>query len=163
MWRWKGCCCSPSFHPSKSSLPSSNSTHLTISLPSPLPPPPPPFPSPALAAASSYLAPPHLSMVCIALFSCEIEFSFCGGQSESSFTSCSSDEHGTAALLDESEFIEVGYIAGVHGLHGELRVKPTTDFHELRFSNVCLCLHHFGWIGVFSWGLSSEFFPFFLT
>ncbi|OVA02076.1 UTP--glucose-1-phosphate uridylyltransferase [Macleaya cordata] len=35
---------------------------------------------------------------------------------------------------DESEFIEIGYICNVHGLQGELRVKPTTDFAELRFS-----------------------------
>ncbi|PKU73429.1 uncharacterized protein LOC110093368 isoform X1 [Dendrobium catenatum] len=30
-------------------------------------------------------------------------------------------------------FIEVGYITGVHGLKGELRVKPNTGFPELRF------------------------------
>ncbi|XP_047338045.1 uncharacterized protein LOC124941739 isoform X2 [Impatiens glandulifera] len=35
---------------------------------------------------------------------------------------------------EESEFIETGYISGVHGLQGEVRVKPKTDFHELRFS-----------------------------
>ncbi|KAG9447502.1 hypothetical protein H6P81_013630 [Aristolochia fimbriata] len=35
---------------------------------------------------------------------------------------------------EESEFIEIGYICNVHGLQGELRVKPTTDFPELRFS-----------------------------
>ncbi|XP_057746283.1 uncharacterized protein LOC130965541 isoform X2 [Arachis stenosperma] len=41
-------------------------------------------------------------------------------------------------LLDtptnESTFIDIGYISSVHGLHGELRVKPTTDFPQLRFS-----------------------------
>lgn len=37
---------------------------------------------------------------------------------------------------DESEFIEIGYICNVHGLQGELRIKPTTDFPELRFSKV---------------------------
>ncbi|GER24564.1 ribosome maturation factor rimM [Striga asiatica] len=33
-----------------------------------------------------------------------------------------------------SSFIETGYIFGVHGLQGEVRVKPNTDFPELRFS-----------------------------
>ncbi|XP_077226833.1 16S rRNA processing protein RimM family isoform X2 [Tasmannia lanceolata] len=37
-------------------------------------------------------------------------------------------------IPDESEFIEIGYISKVHGLKGELRVKPSTDFPELRFS-----------------------------
>lgn len=36
----------------------------------------------------------------------------------------------------ESEFVEVGYISNVHGLQGEISVKPTTDFPELRFSKV---------------------------
>ncbi|MCL7022326.1 hypothetical protein MKW94_023197 [Papaver nudicaule] len=35
---------------------------------------------------------------------------------------------------DELKFIEIGYVCNVHGLQGELRVKPTTDFAELRFS-----------------------------
>ncbi|KAK9268194.1 hypothetical protein L1049_010637 [Liquidambar formosana] len=34
----------------------------------------------------------------------------------------------------ESEFIEIGYISGVHGLQGEIRIKHNTDFPELRFS-----------------------------
>ncbi|GFP91256.1 ribosome maturation factor rimm [Phtheirospermum japonicum] len=33
-----------------------------------------------------------------------------------------------------SGFIETGYIYGVHGLQGEVRVKPSTDFPDLRFS-----------------------------
>ncbi|CAA0832371.1 16S rRNA processing protein RimM family [Striga hermonthica] len=33
-----------------------------------------------------------------------------------------------------SSFVETGYIFGVHGLQGEVRVKPNTDFPELRFS-----------------------------
>lgn len=36
----------------------------------------------------------------------------------------------------ESECIEIGYISSVHGFKGEVRVKPTTDFPELRFSKV---------------------------
>ncbi|KAL5772054.1 hypothetical protein ACOSP7_011662 [Xanthoceras sorbifolium] len=32
------------------------------------------------------------------------------------------------------EFVEVGYISSVHGLQGEICVKPSTDFPELRFS-----------------------------
>lgn len=36
----------------------------------------------------------------------------------------------------ESEFVEIGYICSVHGLQGEVRVKPRTDFPELRFSKV---------------------------
>ncbi|KAL6991373.1 Nucleotidyltransferase [Sarracenia purpurea var. burkii] len=34
----------------------------------------------------------------------------------------------------EPRFIEIGYISSVHGLKGELRVKPSTDFPELRFA-----------------------------
>ncbi|XP_047945100.1 uncharacterized protein LOC125191741 isoform X1 [Salvia hispanica] len=33
-----------------------------------------------------------------------------------------------------SEFVETGYIFGVHGFQGEVRVKANTDFPELRFS-----------------------------
>ncbi|KAA0057091.1 hypothetical protein IC582_029246 [Cucumis melo] len=33
-----------------------------------------------------------------------------------------------------SGFVEIGYISNVHGTDGEVRVKPTTDFPELRFS-----------------------------
>lgn len=35
-------------------------------------------------------------------------------------------------------FIEVGYISSVHGLQGEICVKPSTDFPELRFSKVIM-------------------------
>ncbi|KAL2494624.1 16S rRNA proCES [Forsythia ovata] len=34
----------------------------------------------------------------------------------------------------DSEFVEVGYISSVHGLRGEVRVKTSTDFPDLRFS-----------------------------
>ncbi|KAJ4845049.1 hypothetical protein Tsubulata_010844 [Turnera subulata] len=34
----------------------------------------------------------------------------------------------------ELEFVEVGYISGVHGVRGEVSIKPSTDFPELRFS-----------------------------
>lgn len=34
---------------------------------------------------------------------------------------------------NESDFVEIGYISRVHGLQGEVRVKPDTDFPELRF------------------------------
>ncbi|XP_076897230.1 uncharacterized protein LOC143550478 [Bidens hawaiensis] len=34
----------------------------------------------------------------------------------------------------DSQFVEIGYISSVHGLQGEVRVKPSTDFPELRFS-----------------------------
>lgn len=36
----------------------------------------------------------------------------------------------------EGNFVETGYIYSVHGLQGEVRVKATTDFPELRFSEV---------------------------
>lgn len=36
----------------------------------------------------------------------------------------------------EGLFVETGYIYSVHGLQGEVRVKATTDFPELRFSQV---------------------------
>ncbi|KAM1592711.1 hypothetical protein EV2_037600 [Malus domestica] len=34
----------------------------------------------------------------------------------------------------ELGFTQVGYISNVHGLQGEIRVKPSTEFPELRFS-----------------------------
>ncbi|KAM4101115.1 hypothetical protein ACJW30_05G118900 [Castanea mollissima] len=34
----------------------------------------------------------------------------------------------------ESGFVEIGYISNVHGLEGEIRVKTSTGFPELRFS-----------------------------
>ncbi|XP_059289562.1 uncharacterized protein LOC132043085 isoform X1 [Lycium ferocissimum] len=44
----------------------------------------------------------------------------------------------TEEILEASEtdglFVETGYIYSVHGLQGEVRVKATTDFPELRFS-----------------------------
>lgn len=36
----------------------------------------------------------------------------------------------------DSRFIETGYVYGVHGFQGEVRVKTSTDFPELRFSKV---------------------------
>ncbi|XP_024020535.1 uncharacterized protein LOC21398744 [Morus notabilis] len=41
-------------------------------------------------------------------------------------------EHVETAETDLG-FVEVGYISNVHGLQGEARVKPNTDFPELRF------------------------------
>lgn len=35
-----------------------------------------------------------------------------------------------------SVFVETGYIFGVHGFRGHVRVKPNTDFPDLRFSKV---------------------------
>ncbi|CAJ1938428.1 unnamed protein product [Sphenostylis stenocarpa] len=37
---------------------------------------------------------------------------------------------------DENElgFVNIGYISSVHGIQGEIRVKPATDFPQLRFS-----------------------------
>lgn len=34
---------------------------------------------------------------------------------------------------DDIQFVEAGYICNVHGLRGEVRVKPATDFPEERF------------------------------
>ncbi|KAK6932260.1 RimM, N-terminal [Dillenia turbinata] len=34
----------------------------------------------------------------------------------------------------ESGYVETGYISNAHGLQGEVRIKPNTDFPELRFS-----------------------------
>ncbi|CAO2842259.1 unnamed protein product [Amaranthus hypochondriacus] len=34
----------------------------------------------------------------------------------------------------DSEFVEIGYVSDVHGLHGEVRVKHNTDFPDLRFA-----------------------------
>ncbi|KAF7840404.1 Ribosome maturation factor rimM [Senna tora] len=44
----------------------------------------------------------------------------------------------TEEIVDTSNsgsgFVDIGYIASVHGVQGEIRVKPSTDFPELRFS-----------------------------
>jgi len=37
---------------------------------------------------------------------------------------------------NELGFVNIGYISSVHGLQGEIRVKPATDFPELRFATV---------------------------
>ncbi|PNX57272.1 ribosome maturation factor rimM [Trifolium pratense] len=37
---------------------------------------------------------------------------------------------------NEPKFIDIGYVSGVHGFQGDVRVKPNTDFPELRFSTV---------------------------
>lgn len=34
------------------------------------------------------------------------------------------------------DFVDVGYIYSVHGLQGEISVKPSTDFPGLRFTTV---------------------------
>lgn len=44
-------------------------------------------------------------------------------------------EHVETAETDLG-FVEVGYISNVHGLQGEARMKPNTDFPELRFCEV---------------------------
>lgn len=36
--------------------------------------------------------------------------------------------------LESEGFVDIGYISSIHGLQGEIRVKPTTDFPQLRFS-----------------------------
>ncbi|WVZ26637.1 hypothetical protein V8G54_005181 [Vigna mungo] len=35
---------------------------------------------------------------------------------------------------NELGFVNIGYISSVHGIQGEIRVKPATDFPELRFA-----------------------------
>ncbi|KAK7399729.1 hypothetical protein VNO78_10918 [Psophocarpus tetragonolobus] len=35
---------------------------------------------------------------------------------------------------EEQGFVNIGYISSVHGIQGEVRVKPATDFPQLRFS-----------------------------
>lgn len=49
---------------------------------------------------------------------------------------------------NERGFVNIGYISSVHGIQGEIRVKPATDFPRLRFSTVMiffnlLCLWKF--------------------
>ncbi|KAF3450525.1 hypothetical protein FNV43_RR06610 [Rhamnella rubrinervis] len=50
--------------------------------------------------------------------------------------STATQEHVDVDVEDANEpvSVEVGYISNVHGLQGEVRVKPSTDFPELRFS-----------------------------
>lgn len=40
---------------------------------------------------------------------------------------------GAESSVDGIQFVEAGYICNVHGLRGEVRVKPATDFPEERF------------------------------
>ncbi|MCD7461432.1 hypothetical protein HAX54_046121 [Datura stramonium] len=47
---------------------------------------------------------------------------------------CAAIEDILEASETEGQFVETGYIYSVHGLQGEVRVKATTDFPELRFS-----------------------------
>ncbi|XP_060191840.1 uncharacterized protein LOC132621541 isoform X1 [Lycium barbarum] len=47
---------------------------------------------------------------------------------------CTATEKILEASKTEGLFVETGYIYSVHGLQGEVRVKATTDFPELRFS-----------------------------
>ncbi|CAH9076508.1 unnamed protein product [Cuscuta epithymum] len=51
-------------------------------------------------------------------------------------SSCYNAVHETVNTGDatEMEFVETGYVCSVHGLQGEVRVKPATDFPEMRFS-----------------------------
>lgn len=39
-------------------------------------------------------------------------------------------------VRDSGDFVEVGYIADTHGVHGELHVYSLTDFPEERFETV---------------------------
>ncbi|XP_073154783.1 uncharacterized protein [Henckelia pumila] len=48
-------------------------------------------------------------------------------------TSISSSVH-VETNSSTSRFVETGYISGVHGIRGEVRIKPSTDFPDLRFS-----------------------------
>ena len=43
---------------------------------------------------------------------------------------------GVAEGLEEEEMVEVGIVIGAHGVRGEVRVKPLTDFPEERFGQV---------------------------
>ncbi|KAL3833586.1 hypothetical protein ACJIZ3_008322 [Penstemon smallii] len=103
-----------------------------------------------LCSCSNYLSPslyfsPYIQF--IALHSRKqhhISFSFSSKLPSTPFHKNSpsrSPLHSTATqeLVETStssapRFIETGYIFGVHGFQGEVRVKPTTDFPDLRFS-----------------------------
>eukprot|EP00252_Welwitschia_mirabilis_P024860 TRINITY_DN7550_c0_g1_i1.p2 TRINITY_DN7550_c0_g1~~TRINITY_DN7550_c0_g1_i1.p2 ORF type:complete len:125 (+),score=25.80 TRINITY_DN7550_c0_g1_i1:157-531(+) len=55
-------------------------------------------------------------------------------QSASSFEKEHEEEQQRS--VDLSQFVEVGRLCAVHGLKGELRVIPSTDFPEERFRKV---------------------------
>jgi len=42
--------------------------------------------------------------------------------------------HEPVVVDNEPRFVDIGYVSGVHGFQGDVRVKPNTDFPELRFS-----------------------------
>lgn len=51
---------------------------------------------------------------------------------------------------EEPKYVEVGYISSAHGLRGEVRVMPSTDFPELRFAKVLVMEEGKFWF--FFWG-----------
>lgn len=90
----------------------------------------------APAAATSLNPPPFTTTLCVRENSdCFVRSSFTkiNPRSLSSIHPSATDEI-VEASESESEFVEVGYISGVHGLDGEVRVKAKTDFPQLRFS-----------------------------
>lgn len=48
----------------------------------------------------------------------------------------SATEEMTEASKNVSGFVEIGFLSSVHGLQGEICIKPNTDFPELRFCKV---------------------------
>jgi 16S rRNA processing protein RimM len=49
-------------------------------------------------------------------------------------SNCTATQEIVETGFDELELVEVGYICAVHGIRGEVRIKPNTGFPELRFS-----------------------------
>ncbi|XP_058196081.1 uncharacterized protein LOC131312392 [Rhododendron vialii] len=94
--------------------------------------------SPSLSLSTSQRFPPPLQNRCATTAiasSCRLP-SCCWQIRQSTITRLHSTA--TQEIVETSKaepgFVEIGYISSVHGLEGEVRVKSSTDFPELRFS-----------------------------
>ncbi|XP_075481676.1 uncharacterized protein LOC142522282 [Primulina tabacum] len=80
----------------------------------------------------------HPVNVCAAVFSSSSKSLLASSRPRQSSRSTSINSSAAPELVGTNSstlgFIETGYISGVHGLQGEVRVKPSTDFPDLRFS-----------------------------
>uniref|UniRef100_A0A1J3K4H8 Ribosome maturation factor RimM n=1 Tax=Noccaea caerulescens TaxID=107243 RepID=A0A1J3K4H8_NOCCA len=78
----------------------------------------------------------ELSRPLSALCRARCHFSFVGARGKSSFfiRATATQEVVETSSNSELDLVEVGFLSGVHGLQGEICIKPNTDFPDLRFS-----------------------------
>ncbi|CAH8383580.1 unnamed protein product [Eruca vesicaria subsp. sativa] len=78
----------------------------------------------------------ELSPSVSALSRAPCHFSLVGARRRCSFTvrSTATEEAVETSSDSKLDLVEVGFLSGVHGLQGEICIKPNTDFPDLRFS-----------------------------